>query len=172
MVSRCSYVSTDSQAWSNSRLELDDGSADVYLNKGEADTSVIGDGVRFADLTGDGLDDYVWLAANAATKLYRNGGYSSDGQTWIWYPEHDGKDIATGAGAKREQIIFADMDGDGKDDFNIVDPVSGAITLYKNGGPKGNGEWIWIPVGKIASGIGGPGSAVRLADMDGEQRPP
>lgn len=146
----------------------DDGSADVYLNKGEADASVIGDGVRLASLNGNGLDSYVWLAPNAAVTLYNNGGYSADGQNWIWYPANGGNEIANGAGAKREQIIFADMDGDGKDDFNIVDPKSGAITLYLNGGAQIGGGWGWVPVGSIASGIGGPGSAVRLADMDGK----
>ncbi|KAL8735840.1 MAG: hypothetical protein Q9181_002669 [Wetmoreana brouardii] len=151
-------------------LVYDDGSIDVYLNHGEADTSVIGDGVRLASLSGKGtgLDDYVWLAPNAAVTLYVNGGYSSDGKDWIWYPINGGKEIANGAGAKRDQIIFADMDGDGKDDFCIVDPKSGAITLYKNGGPQPNGDWGWIPTGQIATGIGGPGSAVRLADMDGD----
>ncbi|KAL8959474.1 MAG: hypothetical protein Q9193_003670 [Seirophora villosa] len=145
----------------------DSGAVDLYLNKGNVETSVIGDGVRIADLNGDGLDDYVWLAPNAGVTLYINGGRSKDSQSWIWYPENDGKEIANGAGASREQIILADMDGDGKEDFCIIDPKSGAVTLYKNGGRQADGQWRWIPTGPIASGIGGPGKNVRLADLDG-----
>ena len=168
-------------------------------------------------LAGDGLDDYVWLAANAAPTLYLNGGRAQDGQAWSWYPANGGKEVATGAGARRGQIIFADsktpalegsltqtsvfcvdfkllttnlltiVDGDGKDNvwltrpyfykqiltqakFCIVDPKSGAIILYKNGGPQAKGDWLWTPAnnGKpIATGLG-PGKNVRLADMDGD----
>lgn len=145
----------------------DDGSVDLYLNKGTVDTSVIGDGVRLADLNGDGLDDYVWLAPNAAVTLFLNGGKSDDGQHWIWSPANDGKEIANGAGGSREQIIFADMDGDGKDDFCIIDAKSGGITLYLNLGATPGG-WGWAPKDSIASGIGGPGKNVRLADLDGK----
>ncbi|KAL8879760.1 MAG: hypothetical protein Q9198_002693, partial [Flavoplaca austrocitrina] len=54
--------------------------------------------------------------------------------------------------------------------FCIGDPKSGAIILYKNGGPQAKGDWLWIPAnnGKpIATGLG-PGKNVRLADMDGD----
>ncbi|KAL8637044.1 MAG: hypothetical protein Q9228_005642, partial [Teloschistes exilis] len=148
----------------------DDGSGDIYLNHSEADASVIGDSVRRASLSGkhNGLDDYVWLGPNAAVTLYVNGGYSADGKDWIWYPINKGDEIANGAGAKRDQIIFADLDGDGKEDFCIIDPKTGAITLYKNGGQQPDGSWGWIPTGPIFNGIGGPGRAVRLADMDGD----
>ncbi|KAI4198895.1 MAG: hypothetical protein LQ350_004960 [Teloschistes chrysophthalmus] len=148
----------------------DDGSGDIYLNNGEADASVVGDGVRLASLSGkhNGLDDYVWLGPNAAVTLYVNGGYSADGKDWVWYPINKGDEIANGAGAKRDQIIFADIDGDGKEDFCIVDPKTGALTLYKNGGQQPDGSWGWVPTGLIFNGIGGPGKAVRLADMDGD----
>ncbi|KAL8942644.1 MAG: hypothetical protein Q9216_001557 [Gyalolechia sp. 2 TL-2023] len=146
----------------------DKGEVNLYLNKGSADASVIGDGVRLADLNGDGIDDYIWLAPNAGVTLYINGGQQSDGQNWIWVPFNDGKEIANGAGAKREEILFADLDGDGKEDFVIVDPKSGGLTLYKSGGEQASNVWGWMPTGQIASGIGGPGSAVRLADMDGK----
>ncbi|KAL8949205.1 MAG: hypothetical protein Q9222_004668 [Ikaeria aurantiellina] len=133
-------------------LISDTGAVDfLYLNKGTADTSVIGDGVRSASLSGSGLDDYVWLAPNAAVTLYDNGGKSQDGQHWIWYPVNDGNEIANGAGATRDQIIFADLDGDGRDDFCIVDPKTGAINLYKNFGPQPDNTWGWIPTGVIAT---------------------
>ncbi|KAL8773359.1 MAG: hypothetical protein Q9209_001753 [Squamulea sp. 1 TL-2023] len=148
----------------------DSGELDVYINKGKADTSVIGDSVRLADLNGDGLDDYTVLGPNAAVRLYVNGAEKSDHMSWVWIPINDFKDIATGAGAQRDMIHFADMDGDGKQDFNIVDPKSGSIVLYKNEGEQPGGKWGWTPVlgGKpIATGLE-PGKLVRLADLDGD----
>ncbi|KAL8635487.1 MAG: hypothetical protein Q9228_007023, partial [Teloschistes exilis] len=148
----------------------DDGSSDVYLNHGEADASIIGDGVRLASLSGNhnGPDDYAWLGPNAAVTLYVNGGYSADGRDWIWYPANKGDEIAHDAGAKRDQIIFADLDGDGKEDFCIIDPKTGAITLFKNVGLQPDGTWGWIPTGLIFNGNGGPGEVVRLADIEGD----
>ena len=59
--------------------------------------------------------------------------------------------------------------GDGKDDFVIVDPKTGGLTLYQNNGQLTDTIWGWSPSSKepIATGLGGPGTAVRLADMDG-----
>lgn len=148
-------------------LIADNGAVDLYFNKGTVDTSVIGDGVHLADLDGDGLDDYVWLAKNAAVTLYINGGRLNDGQHWIWNPANNGHEIATGAGASREEIVFADLDGDGKDDFCIINPDTGGITLYKNNGKQADDSYGWEPKGSIATGIGGPGKNVRLADLDG-----
>ncbi|KAL9601531.1 MAG: hypothetical protein Q9219_002483 [cf. Caloplaca sp. 3 TL-2023] len=151
----------------------DKGEVEVYINKGTADTSVIGDGVRLTDLNGDNLDDFVFLDADAAVHLYINGGESSDGERWSWIPFRDFDEIANGAGARREEILFADMDGDGKDDFVIVDPKTGGLTLYTSAGQQPDGHWGWVPVqpqGKpqIATGLGGPGKAIRLADLDGD----
>ncbi|KAL9600416.1 MAG: hypothetical protein Q9219_003169 [cf. Caloplaca sp. 3 TL-2023] len=168
----------------------DKGEVEVYINKGTADTSVIGDGIRLADLNGDGFDDYLFLEPNGAVHMYVNGGQSSDGQKWSWIPFKDFAEIANGAGAKREEVLFADMDGrfldsaydsnssgwltfragDGKDDFVIVNPKTGGLTLYKSGGQQPDGNWGWVPAGEIASGLGGPGKAVRLADMNGDRK--
>lgn len=89
----------------------DKGEVEVYINKGTADTSVVGDGVRLADLNGDSIDDYIFLERDAGVRLYINGGEQSDGKHWIWVPFDNFNLIANGAGGKREQILFADMDG-------------------------------------------------------------
>ena len=62
------------------------------------------------------------------------------------------------------------VDGDRKQDFNIVDPKSGSIIHYKNGGQQPDGKWSWNLSNNgrpIATGLG-PGRNVRLADMDGD----
>jgi hypothetical protein len=61
---------------------------------------------------------------------------------------------------------MADIDGDGKVDYLIVDPKTGATSWYQNGGADGaaNGGWSWVPKGQIASGIG-DGAGVQFADI-------
>ena len=119
-------------------------------------------------MNNDGLDDYVFLASDGALTLYVNGGKQPNNH-WGWIPVNGGKEIANGAGAKREQIRLADLTGNGRADFVIVDDLTGALTLYKNEGIQPNGNWGWVPTGSIASGIG-PGKGVRLADMDGDSK--
>ncbi|KAK5000912.1 hypothetical protein LTR66_000329 [Elasticomyces elasticus] len=149
------------------------GAIELYLNNGEGDASVVGDGIRFADLDGDGIDDYVAVDHLGRLLGYVNGGASSASpQGWIWFPQNSGNFIATGVpGVTRDMVHLADIDGDGKADFLIVNPTTGAVDCYINGGANtnANGGWIWIPRGQIASGIGA-GAGVRFADIDGDGR--
>jgi hypothetical protein len=126
----------------------------------------IGAGVFFADMDGDGKDDYVWLDANGAASLWLNGGMGKDGK-WIWTSK--GK-IAAGVGAVREDIRLADIDGDGKADYLWVDKTTGATKMWRNGGVGSDGNWIWMPQGEIATGVGTVGSVVRFADLGGTGR--
>lgn len=56
------------------RIYKKTGAVDYYINHGSADTSVAGDGIRFGDLDGDGLDDYLFIDLHGKTTLYLNGG--------------------------------------------------------------------------------------------------
>ncbi|KAL8897459.1 MAG: hypothetical protein Q9192_002562 [Flavoplaca navasiana] len=157
----------------------DNGAVILWLNKGQADTSVTGDGVHLSDLNGDGLDDYVWLAANAAPTLYlngvdpksgaiilyKNGGPQAKGD-WLWIPANNGKPIATGLGPGKN-VRLADMDGDGKADYLILGP-RGEASLYLNKGEKTRG-WNWVAYndGKpIATGIGFDTDHVQFKDIN------
>lgn len=56
--------------------------------------------------------------------------------------------------------------GDGKADYLIVDPKTGGVSAYLNGGhnvtaPTG---WTWLPQGPI-TGCMGDGAGVRFADI-------
>lgn len=161
---------------------------DVYINNGNASTWTIGDGVRLADidgkprilkhshvwwstwqvlsiLIGDGIDDYVQIDAQGRLTAYKNGGPSSTSNVpWVWYSEDNGNLIATGVGVPGSAIRLADLNGDGKADYVIVDPETGSITWYENGGEQVDGSWIWYPRGKVADGIGN-GAGVVLADI-------
>lgn len=39
------------------RIHEKNGAIDLYINQGSADTSVAGEGIRFADFNGDGVDN-------------------------------------------------------------------------------------------------------------------
>ncbi|KAI4199452.1 MAG: hypothetical protein LQ350_004593 [Teloschistes chrysophthalmus] len=131
-----------------------------------------GAGTVFADINGDGVDDYVFIDQSGVLKVYVNGGPATDGSNgWVWAPQ--GKDgvINNGAGASRDQVHLADINGDGRADFLIVDQNSGATTAYLNGGPNSdpNQGYVWHPVnGQIASGIGRDGKGIRFADINGD----
>ncbi|MCJ1467350.1 hypothetical protein MMC07_005974 [Pseudocyphellaria aurata] len=145
------------------------GAVDLYINHGGADTTVAGDGIRFADLNGDGMDDYMFIDLHGKITVYLNSGAQAKAKHgWSWVAQNHAKPIASGAGASRPQIHLADIDGDGKADFLAVHD-NGAVYCWLNGGEikRPSGGWYWFPQGQIASGIGaGPG--VRFADMDGD----
>jgi len=48
----------------------------------------------------------------------------------------------------------------------VVDDITGAITVWENGGPANgpNGGWLWFPQGQQATGVG-KGKGVRFADI-------
>ena len=126
-----------------------------------------GSQIQFADLTGDGRADY--LVVNLAVQAWLNGGQDAavpDG--WLWTPAGT---IATGVGAPGSQIQFADLTGDGRADYLVVNP-DGSVQAWLNGGqdaavPDG---WLWTPAGTIADGVGAPGSQIQFADLTGSGR--
>jgi hypothetical protein len=71
-----------------------------------------GDLLRFADIDGDGLDDYILLDANSgAPTVYRNTGpKESDILGWFWDPLNRGNPIATGT-APAAKVVFGDING-------------------------------------------------------------
>lgn len=150
-------------------IDTENGALWVWWNRGSAGTAMAADGLRFADIDGDGLDDYIWLdPASGATSAYLNGGPSdSDSLGWSWVPLNGGNPIATGA-APADQVQFGDIDGDGRDDYLVLDPISGALSVWLNGdaSPDAVEGWQWNPIGEIASGLGpGANKNIRFADV-------
>jgi hypothetical protein len=125
----------------------------------------VGSKVQFADIDGDGRVDYLILYDGGAVDAWRNTGHvvSGDGKKF----ESLGT-IATGVGQPGTKVRFADIDGDGKADYLVVDD-DGAVHGWRNTGVlnKGSGR-NFEPIGKIATGVSGvSGSKVRLVDFDG-----
>ncbi|WP_165984337.1 GDSL-type esterase/lipase family protein [Streptomyces sp. YIM 98790] len=124
-----------------------------------------GAGVRFADINGDGRDDLLDLGPDSSVVAYENQGV--DKGRIRWSPRGL---IAPGvSGATREQIRFADVDGDGRDDYLRVSE-QGAVHAYLNTlGDDGLIHWRewrnWAP------GVSyGSRDKLRLADVEGDGR--
>jgi hypothetical protein len=121
--------------------------------------------VQLADLNGDGKADYIVVdPVSGAVQAYLNGGPKPSGGDWLWFSQGL---IASGV-APGATVQFADVDGDGLADYLVVDPTSGAVQAWLNGGPNpSGGQYFWYPQGTIATGVlAPPGSQVVFADIN------
>ncbi|MGW3179062.1 FG-GAP repeat domain-containing protein [Kitasatospora sp. NPDC001119] len=117
--------------------------------------------VRWADFDGDGRADYVILNDNGSARVFLNKGGDGHGG-WS-----DLGKVAGGVTADTSRIKWADIDGDGRADYNIVNP-DGSITSYVNhGGDTGGG---WTLRSKITTGLTSNQNTVDLADINGDGR--
>lgn len=129
------------------------------------------DGIHFADLNGDGRDDIV--------RVRRPRGDSTDG--WVVYHENKGVSdgqVAWGTavsvevgviGVPREAVRFADVNGDGRDDYLRVGD-GGAVHAYVNL-PTEDDWYSWEEHLNWAPGVSyGSRDKLRLADVDGDRR--
>jgi hypothetical protein len=71
-----------------------------------------GDGLRFADIDGDGLDDYIMLDKDSGAPIVHlnTGPNEGDILGWFWNPLNGGKPIASGV-APASKVVFGDING-------------------------------------------------------------
>ncbi|MFE0041955.1 FG-GAP-like repeat-containing protein [Streptomyces albireticuli] len=144
----------------------DNGAVHAWLNNGGdkrggwTDYGLIASGtgapsnnIRLADINADGKADYLIVDDNGAVRAFINNGGDNHGG-WTNYGT-----IATGNGTPGNKIRFADINGDRKADYLIVDD-NGAVRAFINNGGDSRGGWS--DYGQIASGTGAPGSKVRI----------
>jgi len=62
------------------------------------------------DMIGDGRADYIWLGEGGSATLYVNQPGSKPAN---WVALNGGDPIASGVGAMRRDVQFADINGDG-----------------------------------------------------------
>ncbi|PCG87391.1 hypothetical protein CIB93_04375 [Streptomyces sp. WZ.A104] len=116
------------------------------------------------DVNGDGRADYLVVDDNGAVRAYTNTANSTGGVKWT-----DQGYIASGSNAwTGSQVRFADIGGDARADYLIVEP-NGATRAFINQGGDGHGGWHYQ--GYIASGSNAwTGSQVRFAGIGGDAR--
>ncbi|GAB2854348.1 hypothetical protein GCM10022221_62290 [Actinocorallia aurea] len=153
------------RAWRNNGTDMSGGGGWAYLGRIALGAGYTPDRVRFADLDGDGDDDYLVVKDNGAIDGYLNNGGDLTGTGGItpgWTPVGQ---IAQGTGAPAAQIFFADLDGDGDDDY-LVSTGTMPIQAWRNDGgdtPAGNGWTAW---GTAHAGLITPSDYGRTAFHD------
>jgi FG-GAP-like repeat len=163
-------------------LDPKTGRLDAFLNDGPAPNtpegwhwnpigtiaSGLGPGahVQFADIDGDGFDDYIFIHPNGGTTIYRNV-FSQESlkadRVWVPMPEAD----ASGIGQRPEEISFHDINGDGKADYIWTKSIDGSAYVWINNYPN---KPTWLEKGQIAGGVGTSGQNIRYAKLQGTGR--
>ncbi|KAH8800307.1 hypothetical protein F5884DRAFT_904986 [Xylogone sp. PMI_703] len=145
---------------------LPNGLDPIYAGKGAP-----GIGVHMADIDGDGKVDYLYVSESGEVNALINGGPdSSSPGNWLWTPLD--APIASGAGgANQKNLIFADINGDGRADY-IVKTAEGSLNVWLNFGTYSSAKDIsWVPYGIAASGPAEGNVTILLADITGDGRP-
>ncbi|MFF8958511.1 GDSL-type esterase/lipase family protein [Streptomyces sp. NPDC014894] len=120
--------------------------------------------VRFADVGGDARADYLILSATGAVQAFINTTRPDGTLKWDDYGT-----IASGSAQwTAEDVRFADVGGDARADYLIVEE-NGAVRSYINQGGNGRGGWQYA--GTIATGSASwNATQVRFADVGGDAR--
>ncbi|WP_079008331.1 FG-GAP-like repeat-containing protein [Streptomyces sp. XY431] len=128
-------------------------------------TGAPGDHVQFADVNGDGRDDYLVVQDNAAVFAWLNTPGTGGVPSWRSLGL-----VAPGVpGVTGDLVRFADYDGDGRDDYLVVDST-GRVHAWRNT-PGDNGVPSWQPRGLFAEGVdGATRDKLRFADINGDGR--
>lgn len=131
-----------------------------------------GAGVRFADLNGDGRAEYLYFNTDSSVEAYLNlggpDGNSNAGKVG-WLPQGT---IATGVCLGRDNVVFADINSDGRADYIAVDRTVRSAQLWPNGGGPDNGpnaaKVVWYPHGTIAAGVSRDEKGLQFVDFNGD----
>lgn len=157
--------------WLRSGIENPIGYFGVYSSNGDGtwgmprlvvmpDHSCASANVRFADVNGDGLDDFICLLPNGdATVCINRGNY-------LFKPSQNWK---TNVGPAQDRVRLGDIDGDGRADYCTIGD-NGDIRCWRNGGQGDLAEY-WQELGVIFTGKGmGDLNGVRFMDINGDGR--
>ncbi|UZP45216.1 hypothetical protein NXS19_013028 [Fusarium pseudograminearum] len=124
--------------------------------------------VRLHDMNGDGKADYVWIHPKTGEiTCWLN----NLPKPWSKAGNNNGI-IGSGVGPAKT-IYLADMNGDGMDDYLVVDPDNGSVRVWWNYGPDDSWDngWKFVPGGEIASGVPHANlETLRFPDINGDGR--
>ncbi|KAH7375470.1 hypothetical protein B0T11DRAFT_345463, partial [Plectosphaerella cucumerina] len=149
----------------------------VFKNKGYGGTKLVADGNKYADMTGNGRDDYVWTHSTGVMTMFPNAGKNEIvGSESFWGPSvkiFDPKTIV-GRDLDRRDLHLVDWDGDGRADIVWVNPDNqNRVSVFRN-----LGGWRWEHLANPAPalfcnqkrGLGIFDLAVQFADITGSGR--
>lgn len=120
------------------------------------------EGVFWADIDGDGIDDYVYVGSNSDYGLgvaLSLGAGNMGPYLYFTFPNS----------CNRPGVQFADMTGDGRDDFCCIGP-DGGVDCWQNTPGSDSRSPTWVSMGTVKASEGYPQAQVRLADIDGDGR--
>jgi lysophospholipase L1-like esterase/endonuclease/exonuclease/phosphatase family metal-dependent hydrolase len=124
--------------------------------------------LHFADIDGDGMDDIVVVPPSGSKEAVRNilnQGLTSSGRDILW--SGPGPIGLTLDHVPQEAVRFADVNGDGRDDYLRVGK-DGSVHAYYNL-ESDTGGWEWKEHRNWAPGVFyGSRSRLRLADVNGD----
>ncbi|KAF9887793.1 hypothetical protein FE257_009599 [Aspergillus nanangensis] len=103
--------------------------------------------VMFADLNGDGRDDYIFLNPRTGNVEAWINELTNADNVWQW--NYIGV-ISEGVAVTPETLRMGDIDGDGRDDFLVINEETGAVTGWLNTGAEDMPDYYKL--GEIATG--------------------
>ncbi|SCO35389.1 related to acetylxylan esterase [Fusarium fujikuroi] len=122
--------------------------------------------IRWGDVNGDGLDDFICIQTNGELYVSINKGGSPP--TFQNVGLYKGQEMGLG----RDRVRLGDMDGDGRLDYCVISNA-GNIHCWRNGG-IGDKAAYWQDMGQgshiFASQNTGDMRGVQLVDMNGDGR--
>lgn len=124
-------------------------------------------GLHFIDWNGDGLEDLVCVEEDGSLSLSINQG-NGDEQT---PPAFKRVGKVKGGEGKRERVRLADIDGDGRADYGVIQD-DGKVKFWRNGGVDDDTEtWEFLGV-RWDSGEQGKEDVggIRFEDINGDVR--
>ncbi|KAF5658685.1 killer toxin subunits alpha beta [Fusarium heterosporum] len=125
-------------------------------------------GINFIDMNGDGFDDLVCIGPDGNAQLSVNqGDGDKDGDKPPTFKHHG--EIKENEGFGQAHVRLADIDGDGRGDYCVIDD-KGDIQCWRNGG-TGEVPEYWQSLGtRFTSKNMGDMNGVRFADINGDGR--
>ncbi|KAM0263654.1 hypothetical protein ACHAPA_008628 [Fusarium lateritium] len=112
----------------------------IWENKGEGGTSQKGDGIFWGDVTGTGVDDYVWISMHGEVNVFANKNTRAKNDFYETNAWAAPKMIKTGL--ERRALHLADWDGDGKADIiGVTNLKTGALKVWFSRWNNGQAAW-------------------------------